>query len=91
MVFQRCSGVAEPRVEQAILDAESRRNAASTSDSEQPRRASPYARELLTTTRRGEPTLSIDQFCDLSIDHIIASASPRSTTASLATVKSSEL
>jgi hypothetical protein len=47
MVFQRCSDVAEPRVEQAILDAESHRNAASTSDSEQPRRASPYARELL--------------------------------------------
>ena len=32
------------------------------------------ARELLTTTRRGEPTLSIDRFGDLSIDHIIATA-----------------
>jgi hypothetical protein len=91
MVFQRCSDIVESRVEQAILDAESRGNAASTSDSEQPRRASPYARELLTTTRCGEPTLSIDQFGDLSIDQVIATASPRSTTASLATVKSSEL
>jgi len=36
-------------VEHAILDAESRRNAASTSDSEQPRRASPWGtRGLLT-------------------------------------------
>ena len=28
------------------------------------------ARELLTTTRRGEPDLLIDQFGDLSIDRI---------------------
>jgi len=41
MVFWGCSDVVESRVEQAILDAESRRNAAFTSDSEQPRRASP--------------------------------------------------
>jgi hypothetical protein len=37
MVFQDCSDVVESRVERAILDAESRRNAAFTSDSEQPR------------------------------------------------------
>jgi hypothetical protein len=41
MMFQGCSDVVECRVQQAILDAESRRNAAFTSDSEQPRRASP--------------------------------------------------
>jgi len=34
MVFQRCSDVADFRVEQTILDAESCANAASTSDSE---------------------------------------------------------
>jgi hypothetical protein len=33
MVLQGCSDVAESRVEQAILDAESRRDAAFTSDS----------------------------------------------------------
>jgi hypothetical protein len=32
------------------------------------------ARELLTTTRRGEPAPSIDRLGDLSIDHIIATA-----------------
>jgi len=58
-----------------LFDAESRRNAAFTSDSEQPRRASPRgARRLLTTTRRSEPALSMDQFGNVSIDHIIASA-----------------
>ena len=36
MVFQGCSDVVESRVERAILDAESRRNAAFTSDSEEP-------------------------------------------------------
>jgi hypothetical protein len=36
MVFQRCSDIVESRVEQAILDAESRRDAALPSDSEQP-------------------------------------------------------
>ena len=56
MVFWGCSDVVESRVEHPILDAESRRNAAFTSDSEQPRRASPWGtRRLLTTTRRGEP------------------------------------
>jgi hypothetical protein len=73
MVFQRCSDVVESRVEQAILDAESRRDAAQI-------RNSPGAlafrgtRGLLTTTRRGEPALSIDEFGDLSNDHISASA-----------------
>jgi len=53
-MFQRCSDVVESRVEQ-LFDAESR-NAASTSDFEQPRRASPWGtRRLLTTARRGEP------------------------------------
>jgi hypothetical protein len=69
MVFQRCSDVVESRVEQAILDAESRRDAAQI-------RNSPGAlafwgtRGLLTTTRRGEPALSVDQFGKLSNDHI---------------------
>ena len=55
MVFQGCSDVVESRVEHPILDAESRRNAAFTSDSEQPLRASHWGtRGLLTATRRGE-------------------------------------
>jgi hypothetical protein len=33
-------------------------------------------RGLLTTIRRGERALSIDELNDLSIDHIIASAKP---------------
>jgi len=41
MVFERCSDVVESRVEQTILDAESCSGAASSSDSEQSRRASP--------------------------------------------------
>jgi hypothetical protein len=59
MVFQGCSDVAESRVEKAILDAESRKDAAFTSDSKlAPARASPWgARGLLTTTRRGERVL----------------------------------
>jgi len=44
MVFEGCSDVVESRVEQAILDTESRRNAALASDSEQSRRASPWGR-----------------------------------------------
>jgi hypothetical protein len=39
---KRCSDVVESRVEQAILDAESRRNATLTRDSEQPRRTKPF-------------------------------------------------
>ena len=35
------------------------------------------AHGLLTTTRRGEPGLSIGQFGDMSIDHIIASTLSR--------------
>jgi len=60
------------RVEHAARDTESRRNAALSSVSEQPRRASFRGmRALLTTIRRGERALYIDQFGDLSIDHII--------------------
>lgn len=51
-----------------FLDTESRRNAAFSSVSEQPRRASfRGTRALLTPIRRGERALSIDQFGDLSI------------------------
>jgi len=52
-----------------ILDAESRRNAASTSDSEQPRRASPLGDAR--TSDNDSPRragLSIDGLGDLSID-----------------------
>ena len=69
MVFQGCSDVVESRVEQAILDPESRRNAASTSDSEQPRRASPWGDAR--TSDNDSPRragLSIDELGDLSID-----------------------
>jgi hypothetical protein len=53
---KRCSDVVESRVERAILDAESRRNAASASDSKQPRRASRSGRRAdLTLTRCAEP------------------------------------
>src|SRR5260370_22907497 len=49
-----------------------------SSDSEQPRRASPWGtRGLLTTTRYDERALSIDELGDLSIDHNIASATQR--------------
>jgi hypothetical protein len=68
-VFQGCSDVVESRVEQAILDAESRRNAASTSDSEQPRRASHWGDAR--TSDNDSPRragLSIDELGDLSID-----------------------
>jgi hypothetical protein len=80
--FQRCSDAVKSRVEQAIRDAESHRTQLLFQF-----RNSPGAlafiggRGLLTTTRRGEPALSIDQFGALSIDHIGASASPRSTMA----------
>jgi len=56
MMSKRCSDVVESWLEHAIFDAESRRNAAFTSDSERPRRASPLrTRGLLTTTRYAEP------------------------------------
>jgi len=46
----------------------------------QPRRATPWGtRGLLTTTRRGERALFIDEVSDFSIEHIIATASPGST------------
>jgi hypothetical protein len=55
-----------------LFDAESHRNAAFTSDSEQPRRASPWgdARTFDNDSicRAG---LSINKLGDLSIDHII--------------------
>ncbi len=70
MTSKRCSDVVESRVEQAILDAESRRDAAQIRNS--PGALALNARELLTTTRCDEPTLSIDQFGDLSINRIIA-------------------
>lgn len=69
MVFWGCSDVVESRVEHPILDAESRRNAASTSDSEQPRHASPLGDAR--TSDNDSPRragLSIDGLGDLSID-----------------------
>jgi hypothetical protein len=68
MASKCCSDVVESRVEHAILDTESGRNAAFSSVSEQPRRANLRGtRGLLTTTRCDERALSIDQFGDLSI------------------------
>jgi hypothetical protein len=69
MVFWGCSDVVESRVEHPILDAERRRNAAFTSDSEQPRRASPWGDA--PTSDNDSPRragLSIDELGDLSID-----------------------
>ncbi len=57
MMSKRCYEVVEPRVEHAILDAESRRNAASASDWEQPQRLGLTSRPL----HRGLGKLSIDQ------------------------------
>jgi hypothetical protein len=55
-------------VEHAILDTESARNAAFSSVSEQPGALTfGERRALLTTIRRGERALSIDQLGDLSI------------------------
>jgi|ERR1700736_1877277 hypothetical protein len=77
MIFQRCSDVVESRVEHAIFDTES---CAGTQLLLQFRN-SPGAltfrgtRGLLITTRCDERDLSIDEFDDLSNDHIIASAS----------------
>ncbi|SRR6266404_9662122 len=70
MVFQGCSDVVESRVEQAILDPESRRNAASTSDSEQPRRASPWGRADFDDDSVCRAGLSINKLSDLSIDRL---------------------
>jgi hypothetical protein len=68
MIFQRCSDVVEFRVEHAILDTESRRNAEFSSVSEQPRRANfrgtPRTSDDHSVQRAG---FSIDQLGDLSI------------------------
>jgi hypothetical protein len=69
MVFWGCSDVVESWAEHPILDTESRRNAAFTSDSEQPRRVSPSGDAR--TSDNDSPRragLSIDQFGDVSID-----------------------
>ncbi len=66
---KRCSDVVESRVERAILDAESRGNAASSSDSKQPRRTSRSGRRTgLTMTRCAEPALPIEELAELSND-----------------------
>ena len=68
MVFQRCSDVVESRVEQ-LFDAESRRNAASTSDFEQPRARWPLGDAR--TSGNDSPRragLSIEELGDLSND-----------------------
>ena len=68
-MYKRCSDVVESRVEHAILDAESRRNAAFTSDLEQPWRSSPWGtRGLRTKTRYAEPALPIEELGELSND-----------------------
>jgi|SRR6266513_4508893 len=67
MIFQRCSDVVESRVEHAILDAESRRNAALSSVSEQPRRANLRQTRTSDDHSRRRTGLSIDQLADLSI------------------------
>jgi len=68
-VFQGCSDVVESRVEHPILDAERRRNAAFSSDSEQPRRASPWGdAPTFDNDSPRRAGLSIDEFVDLSID-----------------------
>ncbi len=69
MVFWGCSDVVESWAEHSILDAESRRNAAFTSDSEQPRRASPW-RDARTSDNDSprRAGLLIDELADLSID-----------------------
>ena len=76
MVFQRCADVVKSWVEQAILDAESRKGRSFYFGF----RNSPGAlaigdTELLTTTQCGEPASLIDQLGDLSINHIMALAS----------------
>ena len=60
------------RLEHPILDAESRGNAAFTSDSEQPRRASPLG-DARTSDNNSlcRADLSINKLGDMSIDHII--------------------
>src|SRR5207247_8705858 len=69
MVFWGCSDVVESWAEHPILDAESRRDAALTSTSEQPRRARPL--EDARTCDNGpvwRAGLLIDELSNLSID-----------------------
>jgi hypothetical protein len=76
MVFQRCSDVAEPRVSKLFSMPKAAGMQLLLQIRNSPGALALTARELLTTTttRRGEPALSIDRFGDLSIDHIIATA-----------------
>src|SRR5260370_15713776 len=83
MVFQRCSDVVEPRWSTLFSMPK-----AAGMELVLRIRNSPGAlalggtRGLLTTTRCNEPARSIDELDGLSIEHIIASAPPRSTTKS---------
>src|SRR5438093_8316989 len=71
MMSKLCSDVVESRVEQAILDAESRRNAAFTSDPEQPRRANPSGGARTSdNVSLCRADLSIDKFGDVSSDPV---------------------
>ena len=70
MVYKRCSDVVESRVEQAILDAESHRNAALTSDSEQPRRASFWDARTSDKDSLCRAGLSIERLGELSNDRL---------------------
>jgi hypothetical protein len=76
MVFQRCSDVAEPRVSKLFSMPKAAGMQLLLQIRNSPGAPALSAREVLTTTRRGEPAFSLDQFGNLSIDHIIASASP---------------
>ena len=70
MVFNVAPMLPSLRVEHAILDVESRRDAAFSSVRNSPGAlAFEGMRALLTTIRRGERDLSIDEFDDLSNDH----------------------
>src|SRR5258707_77599 len=74
MMSKRCSDVVESRVEHAILDAGSRRNAASISAiRNSPDALTLGARGLLTTTRCGEPVPPVSDLGDLSTDYIMVS------------------
>jgi hypothetical protein len=74
MVFQRRSDVAEPRVSKPFSMPKAAGRQLLLQIRNSPGALALSARELLTTTRRGESALSIDRFDDLSIDHIIATA-----------------
>jgi hypothetical protein len=68
MVFQGCSDVVESRVEHAILDAESRMNAAFTSTSEQPGAPALGGRADFDDDPVCRAGPSIEEFEDLSND-----------------------